>query len=323
MRILNGLLRQDPEADMVVRLPSACVSVVVPIYNHSSYVTHAVRSALDQGPWLREVVAVDDGSSDGSAETLRAALGDDPRLVLWSQPNRGAHAAINAGLLRATGDFLAILNSDDAYAPKRLNRVLRALQSSPAADIVATGITFIDGRGAPVANEWYRSALDFYKQQSDLAVGLINGNFIMSTSNLVFRRTLLERIGLFAPLRYAHDLEFLLRVLAHGRRFALLLEEQLLSYRLHSANTIKEEHLGVRIEWAAAAAGYLDVLFRGSEPLAWDQLAMFQHVLERHALARGVHLCLAWLRRDPGALKSGQMLSDAGFRRELQRAVAV
>ena len=61
--------------------------MVVPIYNHASYVTQAVRTALDQGPWLREVVAVDDGSADGSAETLRAAFGDDPRLVLWSQPN--------------------------------------------------------------------------------------------------------------------------------------------------------------------------------------------------------------------------------------------
>ena len=304
------------------RLPPSCVSVVVPIYNHASYVTQAVRTALDQGPWLREVVAVDDGSADGSAETLRAAFGDDPRLVLWSQPDRGAHAAINAGLLRATGDVLAILNSDDAYAPTRLDRVVGALQSNPAADVAATGVAFIDGRGAPVANEWYEKALDFYNQKKNLAIALINGNFVMSTSNLVFRRTLLERIGLFAPLRYAHDLEFLLRALAYGRRFALLLEEKLLSYRVHPANTIKEEHGGVRIEWAAAVAGYLDALLRGSKPLAWDQLAMLEQVLERHALAGGVHLCVAWLRRDPDGLKSGQMLSDPSFRRVLQSAVA-
>ena len=103
--------------------------------------------------------------ADGSAETLRAAFGDDPRLVLWSQPNRGAHAAINAGLLRATGDVLAILNSDDAYAPTRLDRVLRALQSNPAADIAATGIAFIDGRGAPVANEWYDARTGFLQAE--------------------------------------------------------------------------------------------------------------------------------------------------------------
>ena len=86
---------------------AARVSVVVPLYNHARYVAEAARSALAQGPVLREVIVVDDGSTDGSAEALRAACGDDPRLVLWSQPNRGAHAAINAGLLRATGEVLA------------------------------------------------------------------------------------------------------------------------------------------------------------------------------------------------------------------------
>ena len=320
---MPGLLRRKSRAGVAAGLPQSCVSVVVPVYNHASYVTEAVRTALDQGPWLREVVAVDDGSADGSAEILRAALGGDPRLVLWSQPNRGAHAAINAGLLRATGEVLAILNSDDAYAPKRLDRVVRALQCDPTVDVAVTGISFIDVAGAPVANEWYESALDFYNHQNDLAVALINGNFVMSTSNLVFRRTLLQKIGLFAPLRYAHDLEFLLRTLAHGRRVALLLEEKLLNYRVHSANTIKEEHGGVRIEWAAAVAGYLDVLLRGPEPVAWDRLATLEQVLEGHALARGVHLCLAWLRRDPGGLTSGEMLSDASFRHALQNAVAV
>ena len=76
---------------------AARVSVVVPLYNHARYVADAVRSALAQGPVLREVVVVDDGSTDGSAEALLAACGDEARLVLWSQPNRGAHAAIMSG----------------------------------------------------------------------------------------------------------------------------------------------------------------------------------------------------------------------------------
>jgi glycosyltransferase involved in cell wall biosynthesis len=321
--MLSGLFRRTSRTSVPAPLLTACVSVVVPIYNHAPYVTQAVRSALDQGPSLREVVAVDDGSTDGSAEALRAAWSDDPRLVLWSQPNRGAHATIHAGLLRTTGDVLAILNSDDVYAPGRLDRLLGALQADPTADLAASGITFIDGAGAPVANDWYAAALDFLNQETDLALALINGNFLMSTSNLVFRRSLLQRIGLFAPLRYTHDLEFLLRALARGRRFALLLEEKLLCYRMHAGNTIKEEHGGVRMEWAAAAAGYLDALLHRAEPVTWDQLTTLERVLERHALARGVHLCLAWLRRDPSGLASGEMLRDPAFRRALQSAVTV
>ena len=196
-----------------------------------------------------------------------------------------------------------------------------ALQSNPAADVVATGVAFIDGRGAPVANEWYRSALDFYNQKNNLAVALINGNFVMSTSNLVFRRTLLERIGLFAPLRYAHDLEFLLRALARAAVRAAAggkaaqLPGASRQYDKRGARRRSDRMGCCRGRISRCAATRL-------KPLAWDQLAMLEQVLERHALARGVHLCLAWLRRDPDGLKSGQMLSDPSFRRVLQSAVA-
>lgn len=303
--------------------PAARVSVVVPLYNHAPYVADAVRSALAQGPVLREVVVVDDGSTDGSAETLSAACRDDPRLVLWSQPNRGAHAAINAGLLRATGEVLAILNSDDVYAPGRLDRLVAALDADPAADLVATGLRFIDGDGSPVANPWYEEALAFHGASGDLGTALVNGNFLMTTSNLAFRRGLLDRIGLFAPLRYVHDLDFILRALAHGRRFALLMDEPLLSYRVHAANTIKEEHGAVRLEWAAVAAAYLDALLAAPGPVDWTRLQAIGTVLERHALLRAVQLCLAHRRRHPAGatLEHAPMLADEEFRAALRACV--
>lgn len=299
------------------------VSVVVPLYNHARYVADSVRSALAQGPILREVVVVDDGSTDGSAEVLFAACGDDPRLVLWSQPNRGAHAAINAGLLRATGEVLAVLNSDDVYAPGRLDRLVAALDADPAADLAATGLRFLDGDGAPAENPWYEEASAFYRSCGDLGTALVNGNFLMTTSNLAFRRALLDRVGLFAPLRYAHDLDFMLRALAHGCRFALLLDEPLLSYRLHGANTIKEDHGAVRSEWAAAAAAYLDALPAASGPVDWAKLQAVGAVLERHALLRAVQLCLAHLRRHPAgaSLERAPMLGDEAFRAALRGCV--
>lgn len=301
----------------------ARVSVVVPLYNHARYVADAVRSALAQGPVLREVVVVDDGSTDGSAEALAAACGDDPRLVLWSQPNRGAHAAINAGLLRATGEVLAVLNSDDAYAPGRLDRLVAAFDADPAADLAATGLRFMDGNGAPAANPWYEEVLAFHRASGDLGAALLNGNFVMTTSNLAFRRGLLDRIGLFAPLRYAHDLDFLLRARARGCRFALLLDEPLLSYRVHAANTIKEEHGAVRVEWAAAAAGYLDALLAAPDPVDWAGLRAVGAVLDRHKLLPAVQLCLAHLRRHPagGSLERAPMLADEGFRAALRESV--
>jgi glycosyltransferase involved in cell wall biosynthesis len=299
------------------------VSVVVPLYNHARYVADAVRSALDQGPVLREVVVVDDGSTDNSAEALLAACGDDPRLVLWSQPNRGAHAAINAGLLRATGEVLAVLNSDDVYAPGRLDRLVAALDADPGADLAATGLRFLDGDGAPAENLWYEESLAFHRASGDLGAALVNGNFLMTTSNLAFRCGLLDRIGLLAPLRYAHDLDFLLRALAHGRRFTLLLDEPLLFYRVHAANTIKEEHGAVRLEWAAAAAAFLDALTTAPGPVDWARLRAVGAVLERHKLLPAVQLCLAHLRRHPagGTLERAPMLADEGFRAALRESV--
>jgi glycosyltransferase involved in cell wall biosynthesis len=299
------------------------VSVVVPLYNHARYVADAVRSALAQGPVVREVVVVDDGSTDGSAEALLKACGDDARLVLWSQPNRGAHAAINAGLLRATGEVLAVLNSDDVYAPERLDRLVAVLDADPGMDLAATGLSFMDEDGSPISNPWYEEALAFHRASGDLGAALVNGNFVMTTSNMAFRRGLLDRIGLFAPLRYAHDLDFLLRALAHGRRFALLLDEPLLFYRLHVANTIKEDHGAVRLEWAAVAAAYLDGLLAAPGAVDWARLQAIGAVLDRHKLLLATQLCLAHLRRHPagGTLERAPMLADEGFRAALQGCV--
>jgi glycosyltransferase involved in cell wall biosynthesis len=290
--------------------------VVVPLYNHARYVVQAVRSALAQGPVLREVIVVDDGSSDGSMDAVLDACGDDPRLDCWSQPNRGAHAAINAGLLRATGEVLAVLNSDDVYAPGRLDRLVALLEARPTADLAATGLHFIDEDGSPVANPWHAEALRFLEASGDLATALINGNFVMTTSNLVFRRGLLDRVGLFAPLRYVHDLDFMLRALSLGSRFTLLLDEPLLGYRMHATNTIKEDHRAVRVEWAAAAAAYLSAATGAPGPVDWAGLRGVAEVLERHALLRAVQLCLAYLRRgDPAgaSLERSRMLSDEAF----------
>src|SRR5690242_1597747 len=89
------------------------VSVVIPLYNHGRYISEAVESALAQGEIVRDVIIVDDGSRDDSVAVISSLADADARITSWSQPNRGAHAAINAGLMRATGDLLAILNSDD------------------------------------------------------------------------------------------------------------------------------------------------------------------------------------------------------------------
>jgi glycosyltransferase involved in cell wall biosynthesis len=181
------------------------VSVVVPLYNHERYIAEAVESILAQGPIVREVVVIDDGPTDGSAARLAVLAARDARITTFLQDNRGAHKTINRGIQFTRGEFVTILNSDDAYVDGRLERLAEALDRDVGSDLAASSIAFMDANSRAIANPWHANALQAFKNLGDLGLALIDGNFLMTTSNCMMRRSLFDEIGYFAPLRYAHD----------------------------------------------------------------------------------------------------------------------
>lgn len=108
------------------------VSVIIPTFNRAAAVRAAIDSALSQEPAPDEVIVIDDGSTDSTPETL-ASYGD--RIVAIRRENGGAGAARNTGIARATGDWLAFLDSDDLWLPGRLAALHRDLDQA-GADIV-------------------------------------------------------------------------------------------------------------------------------------------------------------------------------------------
>lgn len=96
--------------------PAADVSVVIPLYNHARYVGAAIESVLDQTLRPREIVCIDDGSTDGSAAVVEAMARRRPFLRFRSRPNQGAHRTLNEAIQEAQGRYVAILNSDDIVA---------------------------------------------------------------------------------------------------------------------------------------------------------------------------------------------------------------
>ena len=232
------------------------VSVVVPLYNHEKYIEAAIQSVLLQTVKPAEIIVLDDGSTDGSAEVVRHLCKDHPEIIFWSWPNQGAHHTLNAGILRATGDFVAFLNSDDCFAPDRLAACLALVQSEPSIDVVATRASFLDDEGSAVSNPWYDDALAFYLKERDVAFALFRANFLVTTSNLFVRRSVFESVGTFAPLRYTHDLEFVLRLVL-GKKNIAFLDQPLVAYRLHEKNTISENKAREDIERSAVFAYYL------------------------------------------------------------------
>ncbi len=114
------------------------VSVVIPLYNKAPYVRRSLDSVLGQTCGDFEVIVVDDGSTDGGADVVRAC--PDPRVRLITQPNAGPGPARNRGIAEARGEYLAFLDADDEWMPTFLEKSLALLEKhSPAVACVSSG----------------------------------------------------------------------------------------------------------------------------------------------------------------------------------------
>lgn len=111
------------------------VSVIIPAYNCASFVAEAVQSALDQDYEPKEIIVVNDGSSDGTLAVLRG-FRDSIRLI--DQKNSGPPVARNAGLVAARGDYIAFLDADDVWMRSKLTTQVAYLDSHPEVGTVFT-----------------------------------------------------------------------------------------------------------------------------------------------------------------------------------------
>lgn len=100
------------------------VSLIIPTHNRAHTLPRALDSVLAQTRPADEIIVVDDGSTDGTAELIHTHY---PQVRYVRQPNRGVSAARNAGIRAATGDWIALLDSDDAWQPRKLERQLATL----------------------------------------------------------------------------------------------------------------------------------------------------------------------------------------------------
>lgn len=218
------------------------VSIVIPSYNHASFIGEAIASVAAQEDVPLELIVVDDGSRDGSPEVIERALAKFARgrCELVVQPNRGAHEAINRGMALARGGYVQILNSDDRFRPQRLKLLLSAIEKTDAS-LAFSDLRVIDDRGdvlPPLHPKvvWYRNARETMLAEPSIGFGLLRINAAVTTSNFLFRRELLRRVEGFTAERLCHDWRFLLRTLPFAE--PLHVAEPLLDYRLHGTNTV-------------------------------------------------------------------------------------
>lgn len=113
------------------------VSVVMPCYNAQRHLPRSIASLQAQTCEDWQLIAIDDGSTDGTLSWLRAQT--DPRIRVLSQANAGVSAARNAGLAQCSGDYVAFLDADDTWAPDFMERLRNSLSSQPAAVLAYCG----------------------------------------------------------------------------------------------------------------------------------------------------------------------------------------
>lgn len=187
------------------------VSVLIPCFNRRTYIEKALESVLQQGAPLREIIVVDDGSTDGSYDFLLsyASHGTLKLLTHPQRQNRGQSASLNLALREASGEYVAVLDSDDLFAPKKLASQVEFLERNPEFGMVYGQGNAIDEEG----NHIHRLLGKEHEEISDPNRLLLDCYMALPGSALV-RKTVWDKVGYFEEnFRAAQDHDMALRLM--------------------------------------------------------------------------------------------------------------
>ncbi|HHJ18554.1 MAG TPA: glycosyltransferase [Gammaproteobacteria bacterium] len=272
------------------RKSNVSVAVIIPAYNAEAHLEQAVKSARAQSLTPEEIVVVNDGSSDRTAE-----IAEDLGVKVLSRSNAGVSAARNSGIGMTDCEWIAFLDADDVWEPDKLERQFSAINAHPQAGLVTTDFcqfndegeivhaSFLsqDGRYASIVKKKLGDKLSLIQESSQ---GFSNGGYFLVPSAVVVRRALVRKAGLFdESLRYAEDLEFFLRVLKYTP--ILVVEEPLVRYRVHGNNASND-----RLKMALGVLATTDRIFSSPERYESDATVYAQSLERRNIPIAGREL---------------------------------
>lgn len=186
------------------------ISVVMPAFNAEQTIEHSVRSGLSQTFQDLELIAVDDGSEDGTQAVLARIR--DPRLRVLSVAHAGPSRARNVGLDAARGALVAFLDADDVWHPDKLDAQLEALESHPDASVAYSWTDYIDERGQRTDGRCHVTC------NGDVLASLLHGNFLSNGSNALIHTQAVRDAGAFdESLHACEDWDLWLRLAADHR----------------------------------------------------------------------------------------------------------
>ncbi len=224
-------------------------TLVIPVYNGEDTLAVAIDSALAQTHDNFEVLVIDDGSTDRSAEIVRSY--DDPRLRLYQQPNGGLNSARNAGIREGKGDYIGLLDADDLWESTKLAKHSAHLDANPDIGLSFAGSWMMGQDGAPTG------LIQMPQFENVSSLDLITRNPVSNGSTPLLRRTALDDIAHPHPtgkhantcwfdeeLRQSTDIECWLRLSLQTDWKIEGIAEALTGYRINphglSANVIRQ-----------------------------------------------------------------------------------
>lgn len=298
------------------------VSVVMPVHDAEAFLEQAVESVLAQTLRDLELVAVDDGSIDGSARILESAARRDDRVRIIRRDRGGVVAALNDGCAAARANYIARLDADDIALPTRLQRQVALLDAHPDVGLVGGGYVVINAHGVrrgrvryPVSDRELRARLHRYNTFAHPAV--------------TFRRLAFEEAGGYR-IAEVEDYDLWLRISERWRLAAV--REPVLGYRHHRAQVSVANHaeqaratLVVRTAAERRRAGEPDPLEGVScvTPELAERLGIAQPTVERAALDHRLRWAAMLTEAGDAAAASALLKGvSSAARRELQSRLA-
>ncbi len=274
------------------------VTVVLPFYNAAATLSETLDSIQQQTLENFTLIAVDDGSSDHSAELLQQRMQHDPRIQLLQPGHQGVVGAMNTALNHCHSPLVARMDADDLMDPRRLELQSAYLQAHSEIDLLGSRVRmFADSPNADGLDEyirWQNSCLSPQQIADNIYVELP-----IAHPSLMFRREVIAQAGAYREGDFPEDYELLLRLHSGGRRMAKL-PEILLYWRDGDSRLTRTDARYSREAFDRVRADYLagDPRLHGKRPLVLWGAGRKSRKRAAHLLAHGfTHI--AWIDIDP------------------------
>lgn len=210
------------------------ISVIIPTYNRSHLIKDAIFSVLNQTYQNFELIIVDAGSTDNTREIIKSIK--DERIMYIFLDHKGSTPASgrNSGIAKSKGEYIAFLDSDDLWLPRKLEKQIKYFEENEHLLLVSTNGILISKKGTYIHLTLKENKIFSFNE-------LLEKNFVMTSSVLMKKKTI-KAIGLLDEIigDYMEDYDYWLRILNYRDKSIMVLKAPLIKYRLHETNITKE-----------------------------------------------------------------------------------